>query len=66
MRIVVNDEPLDLVGSPTVADLLAHLRLPGTRVAVEVNRQIVRRADHPTATLRPDDRVEVVTLVGGG
>jgi thiamine biosynthesis protein ThiS len=66
MRVVVNDEAMDLDGTPTVADLLAHLHLPGTRVAVEVNRKIVRRAEHPSVALSPDDRIEVVTLVGGG
>jgi len=35
-------------------------------VAVEVNRTLVRRADHAACALQPGDHVEVVTLVGGG
>ena len=66
MRLRVNDEDLELTDGATVADLLATLRLPGTRVAVEVNRRLVRRADHAATRLAADDRVEVVTLVGGG
>ncbi|MBA3709504.1 MAG: sulfur carrier protein ThiS [Planctomycetes bacterium] len=66
MQITVNDQPHELPEACTVTDLLTRLQVPGTRVAVEVNRQLVRRAEHPTAQLRPGDRIEVVTLVGGG
>jgi sulfur carrier protein len=66
MRVRVNDSDTELAEGASVADLLARLGLGGTRVAVEVNRRLVRRADHATTILQPDDRVEVVTLVGGG
>ncbi len=66
MRVTVNDQDRDLPEGATVADLIAALALPGTRVAVEVNRQLVRRADHAGHRLADKDRIEVVTLVGGG
>lgn len=66
MRVCVNEEAVDLPEGATVRTLLERLALPGTRVAVEVNRLIVRRADHATTPLREGDAVEVVTLVGGG
>ncbi len=66
MRVLVNDQGVDLPDGATVADLLGVLQLPGTRVAIEINRQLVRRAQHATTTLAGDDRIEVVTLVGGG
>ena len=66
MRLTVNDQPTDLPDGATIVTLLERLALPGTRVAIEVNRQLVRRADHPATVLRDGDVVEVVTLVGGG
>ncbi len=66
MKIIVNDQPVDLAAGATVADLVQHLGLPATRVAVELNRNLVRRVDHPTVGLADGDTVEVVTLVGGG
>ncbi|MBA3936855.1 MAG: sulfur carrier protein ThiS [Planctomycetes bacterium] len=66
MHVTVNDQPTELPEAASVADLIAALALPGTRVAVEINRQLVRRLDHATTTLRAGDVVEVVTLVGGG
>jgi sulfur carrier protein len=66
MRVRVNDADCSLPEGATVARLLEQLGLPRTRVAVEVNRAIVRRADHPTTALHEGDQIEVVTLVGGG
>ncbi len=66
MRLTVNDQPTDLPDGATVVTLLERLALPGTRVAVEVNRQLIRRVDHAATALRDGDVIEVVTLVGGG
>jgi sulfur carrier protein len=66
LRIRLNGEDIDLPDGSTIGTLLAGLSLPGGPVAVEVNREIVRRQDHETSILRDGDRVEVVTLVGGG
>jgi sulfur carrier protein len=40
--------------------------LEGSPCAVEVNARLVRRAERAATTLSDGDRVEVVTLVGGG
>ena len=66
MRVIVNDQATELPDAATVADLLVQLALPGTRVAVEVNRQLVRRIHHGDTKLNAGDIIEVVTLVGGG
>ena len=66
MRITVNDESREVPDGCTVAELVTALGLPSTRVAVEVDRQLVRRADHAGHTLQAGAVVEVVTLVGGG
>jgi thiamine biosynthesis protein ThiS len=50
----------------TVAGLLADLGLPRDRVAVEVDREIVRRVDWEGRLLTPGVAVEVVHFVGGG
>jgi sulfur carrier protein len=49
-----------------VAALVETLGLTGARVAVEVNRRIVRRADWAEAALADGDSIEVVHFVGGG
>ncbi|HUO25280.1 MAG TPA: sulfur carrier protein ThiS [Candidatus Aquilonibacter sp.] len=50
----------------TLAALLDSLRLKSDRVAVELNREIVRRENWPETTLKENDRLEIVHFVGGG
>jgi thiazole synthase len=64
--ITVNGEARDVEAGSSIADLVAALGLDGRAVAVERNRRIVPRASHATTALSPGDRVEVLTLVGGG
>lgn len=66
MQLVVNGENTALQSGNTISDLLAQLALPSTRVAVEVNKTLVRRAEHPEHQLQEGDHIEIVTFVGGG
>ncbi len=66
MEIIVNDQPHDVPGGTTIARLLVLMKLEPTRVAVEVNFDLVPRDRHATHVLTEGDRLEVVTLVGGG
>ncbi|MDA0802717.1 MAG: sulfur carrier protein ThiS [Planctomycetota bacterium] len=50
----------------TVHELLVHLGLADRPCAVEVDGEIVRHRDHATRRLADGQRVEIVTLVGGG
>lgn len=65
-QITVNAEPQTLPGPLTVAGLLAALGRDPKKLAVELNRNVVPRADHQATELRDGDAVEIVTLVGGG
>jgi thiazole synthase len=64
--VTVNDEPRAFADPTTVADLLRALGKDPGKLAVEVNREVVPRADHPARRLADGDAVEIVTLVGGG
>lgn len=66
MRIILNGEERETAGATTIASLLRELNLPPERVAVEVNAEVVPRARHAEYLLQEGDRLEVVTLVGGG
>lgn len=66
MQISVNGELRRLDDGTTVRRLLDELGITAARVAVEVNREIVPKAEHATTTLADGDKVEIVTFVGGG
>jgi sulfur carrier protein len=66
MRVVVNGESRQLDDGITLKHLMGQLSLSPNRVATEVNRELVRRADYDHTVLRDGDQIEIVTLVGGG
>lgn len=66
MIVRVNGEDVVVPEALTIAGLVEHLQLHPQRVAVEHNRQLVPRARHAQTPLAEGDRLEIVTLVGGG
>ena len=66
MRIIVNGEEHAARPELTVEALVEQLALRPERLAIELNGEVVRRADWPRTTLDEDDRVEIVHFVGGG
>ena len=66
MHIFVNGEPRDCPEALSLAELIAQLGMKGDRVAVELNREIVPRAQWSDTELHEGDRLEIVHFVGGG
>jgi sulfur carrier protein len=66
MTITVNGTERPLPGALTIDELLLDLRLRRELVAVELNRQIVRRVNYGAQRVGPGDQVEIVEFVGGG
>jgi len=66
VEITLNGEPRTVAPELTVAELIAELQLQPKFLAVERNLQVVPQAQHAACRLAPGDRIEIVTLVGGG
>jgi sulfur carrier protein len=66
LNIFVNGQPRGLERPVTLAELLRQLEMPQRGVAVELNLQIVPRAQHAEHLLADGDRLEIVSFVGGG
>lgn len=66
MNLIINGEARDFSPPLSLAQLVEKLGMKPDRVAVELNRQIVERAQWPSTTLRDQDRLEIVHFVGGG
>ncbi len=64
--VSVNDSNVELPDAASIRDLLDRLQVTVRHVAVEVNGELVPRLRHAEHRLADGDRVEVVTLVGGG
>ena len=65
MKVFVNGE-LREVEASTLAGLITELDLPVARIAIELNRDVVRRSDWGSTMLKDEDRIEIVHFVGGG
>jgi thiamine biosynthesis protein ThiS len=66
LRVTINGEERELPDGITLAALIGYLALAPDRLAIERNREVVRRSDWPQTTLNEDDRVEIIHFVGGG
>ena len=65
MKITVNGEEMEFAGG-TVRDLLDTLGIDPVRVAVELNLDILPKAEYGETVLREGDMIEIVQFVGGG
>jgi sulfur carrier protein len=66
MQLTVNGQQREVPADTTVAELLRLLNFDHRTVAVERNLELVPRARHAETRLAEGDRLELVTLVGGG
>jgi thiamine biosynthesis protein ThiS len=66
LRVYVNGEAREFPSPLSLAQLITELDLPPARIAVELNRTVVRRGDWSATELHEDDRIEIVHFVGGG
>lgn len=66
MKLRINGIDKDTPEFLSVADLADWLQLPAYGAAVELNGEVIRRAEHAATHLADGDQLEVVRLVGGG
>lgn len=64
--LLINGKERALPQPASVRGALEVLGLASRPVAVELNGNLVRRADQESTALKPGDRVEIVSFVGGG
>lgn len=66
ISVKLNGEQRQIPDEIDLASVIDLFSLPKQRVAVELNRRVVRRADWPETAIKEGDELEVVHFVGGG
>ena len=66
MTLTINGEDREFSSIQTLTELIAQLGMKPDRVAVEVNRELVRRERWAQTKLSDGDKLEIVHFVGGG
>ncbi|HEY1687091.1 MAG TPA: sulfur carrier protein ThiS [Tepidisphaeraceae bacterium] len=65
IQITVNGESRNIPANTSITALLSTMNLKPEKVAIELNRRLVRTAQYETE-LKQGDKIEIVTFVGGG
>lgn len=66
MRLIINGETIEHPGPCSLEVLLRELKLPAERVATVVNDDVVPFRLRAARQVQEDDRIEILTLAGGG
>jgi len=66
VQVIVNGEHREVDSGETVFGLLKALEIEADRVAIELDRRIVKRAQWEETLLRDGAQLEIVQFVGGG
>lgn len=66
MNIIINGKNKTLESPANLRELLEKLDLPTERVAIELNKSVVRKKDWTETIIKNDDRIEIIHFVGGG
>ena len=66
MNLTINGENRSLAPVESLHALVEQLGMKSDRVAIELNREIVRRDQWAQTPIRDGDRLEIVHFVGGG
>jgi sulfur carrier protein len=66
MHIQVNGETKEIPTALNLNELLDHLSMPSRLLAIELNKEVVRRKDWNDTTVKESDVIEIIHFVGGG
>jgi thiamine biosynthesis protein ThiS len=66
IEIVVNGQPRQTAAGQSLTELLVSLGVDPARVAIELNRSIIRREKWDNTAIGAGAALEIVQFVGGG
>ena len=66
MKVFINGETREIAKQVNLLELLKEFSLPSERIAIELNKQVVRKKDWENILINDADKIEIVHFVGGG
>ncbi len=66
MKVIINGETKEIVNRVSLSELLRHFSLPDERIAIELNKEVVRKKDWENIKINDTDKIEIIHFVGGG
>ena len=66
MNIILNNTVNEVHENITIEELLILNNIRSKYIAVEINKRIIPKSKYKEYQLREDDKVEIITAIGGG
>ncbi|MBI4833682.1 MAG: sulfur carrier protein ThiS [Planctomycetes bacterium] len=66
MNLIINGQQKEMPDNLTLSALLTELRINPLGVAVELNLKIIPKTDYAKTQLKENDKLEIISFVGGG
>jgi thiamine biosynthesis protein ThiS len=66
VKVFINGETREIAKQLNLVELLKEFSLPAERIAIELNREVVRKKDWESILVNDADKIEIVHFVGGG
>jgi len=66
IKIKVNGKIITIIDKLTLFELINDLKIPITKVAIELNKEIINKKEIRKIKLTNNDIIEIVHFIGGG
>ena len=66
IKIKVNGKIKTIIDKLTLHELINDLKIPITKVAIELNKEIINKKEIKNIKLENNDVIEIVHFIGGG
>ena len=66
MKRIINGDLFTFDQNQSIQEVLHSLELDPKRVIVELNKELIKQDKYEEYTVREDDRLELLEIVGGG
>ncbi|MGX0239727.1 sulfur carrier protein ThiS [Staphylococcus epidermidis] len=66
MKCIINGDLFNFDQNQSIQEVLHSLELDPKRVIVELNKELIKQDKYEEYTVREDDRLELLEIVGGG
>lgn len=65
-KVLINGDPFNCYSSMSIQDILLYLQIDLQKVIVEYNKRVINSLYFDKILLKEGDKLEIITIVGGG
>ncbi len=66
IKITVNGKQMQIIPKLSMKNLIAKLKMPVNKIAIELNKKIIDKKRISKIQLKKGDKIEIVHFIGGG